>query len=427
MERAATIREHLFSLNTLGIKYDLDRMVAAASAIGHPEKNYPAFHVAGTNGKGSVCTYLESCLRAGGRKTGLFVSPHIAHFEERFLINGRPVAEPVWLSAYDSLRPVIDDLKLTFFEATTLMAFEIFKRERIDWAVFETGLGGRLDATNVVIPRVSVIARLAMDHTAYLGNDLLSIAGEKLGIVKNAVPLVMEQPAAPEIRILAEKVCTARQAPLHLVGREMAAETTLDDSGADFAFEGRRYRINLAGEYQVINALLALTALRDAGINDPAANARGMESARLPGRFHIVNARGREMVFDVGHNPDAAESFCRTLERHMFRQAPAIGAKSLCMVLGIMKDKDIAGMLPHYARLAGRLILARPANDRAAATADLRRFVPVDFPGSCIECRDIPQAIDLALDGSEEIVVVAGSFFTVGEAMAHLGIEPYKF
>ena len=426
MERASTIREHLFSLTTLGIKYDLDRMVAAASAIGNPERSYPAFHVAGTNGKGSVCTYLESCLRAGGRKTGLFMSPHIAHFEERFLINGRPVAEPIWLSAYDTLRPVIDDLQLTFFEATTLMAFEIFKRERIDWAVFETGLGGRLDATNVVIPRVSVIGRLAMDHTGYLGDELLSIAGEKLGIVKNGVPLVMARPELPGIAMLAEKVCATRQAPLHLVGREMASETVLDDSGAAFVFEGRRHRINLAGEYQVTNALLALAALREAGIDDHSAHARGMENARLPGRFQIVTARGREIVFDVGHNPDAAESFCRALERHIRRQSREIDAQSLCIVLGIMKDKDIAGMLPHYAGLARRLILVQPAVDRAAATADLRRCVPVDFAGSCLECRDIPQAVDLALNGSEEVVVVAGSFYTVGEAMRHLGIEPYE-
>jgi dihydrofolate synthase/folylpolyglutamate synthase len=425
MERVSIIREHLFSLTTLGIKYDLDRMVAAAAAIGNPHNRYPCFHVAGTNGKGSVCAYLESGLRACGHKTGLFMSPHLVRFEERFLIDGRPIAESAWLAVYDSLVPVIDNLKLTFFEATTLIAFEIFRQERVDWAVFETGLGGRLDATNVVKPRISLITRLAIDHTGYLGDDLLSIAGEKLGIVKNAVPCIMALPDQPAIAGLAASICKDRRAPLRLIDNSMAMEIVIGDQGATFSLDGRRYRINLAGGYQVTNALLAVSAMHEAGIGDHDAIARGLENARLPGRFQVVAVRGKRIVFDVGHNPDSAMSFCRALRYRFHKGESKRALPSFCIVLGIMKDKDYAGMLPHYARLAKRLLLAKPATSRAAATADLRRFVPPDFAGECHEFQDTMGAIDAALDGQQETIVVAGSFFTVGEAMRYLGIEPY--
>jgi len=178
MTNAGDIRTHLFSLATRGIKYDLDRMRHAALMCNNPQDQYSSFHVAGTNGKGSTCAFLESVLRSCGKKTGLFTSPHLVRFEERFMINGRPIGEALWLAVYEDLRPTIDEQELTFFEATTLMAFELFLREKVEWAVFETGLGGRLDATNVVVPRVSVISRLALDHKEYLGNDLVSVAGK---------------------------------------------------------------------------------------------------------------------------------------------------------------------------------------------------------------------------------------------------------
>ncbi len=291
--------------------------------------------------------------------------------------------------------------------------------------MFETGLGGRLDATNVVAPRVSLITRLAVDHTGYLGDDLLSIAGEKLGIVKNDIPLIMARPDEPGIAGLAVNICNDRHAPLRLIDRSMASDVAIDGQGASFAFEGKRYRINLPGDYQVINALLALSALHEAGIRDHAAVAAGLDNARLPGRFQAVIARGKRIIFDVGHNPAAAESFCRALEDQFYNRTFEQRLPSICIVLGIMRDKDYAAMLPHYARCARRLILAKPATDRAATTVDLRRAVPADFTGACAEFQDIAEAIDHALNGPEDVVVVAGSFFTVGEAMKAMGIEPY--
>jgi dihydrofolate synthase / folylpolyglutamate synthase len=422
MERGEEIRKHLFSLSARGIKYDLERMRDAAAAIGNPQRTYPCVHVAGTNGKGSVCAYLESCLRASGLRTGLFTSPHLVRFEERFMIGGMPVHEPVWLESYRDLQPVIDRFRLTFFEASTLIAFEIFKRNRVEWAVLETGLGGRLDATNVVVPAVSVISRIALDHKEYLGNDLASIFYEKLGIVKKGIPLVIAEPEDGRLRALVRERCNALDAPFYFVNKNEADGCVIDAVGASFLFHGQDYRINLAGEFQVSNALCALSALKAAGVTAGHAEAvvKGMDRTRLPGRFHTMNVKDRTVVFDVGHNPDAAMTFCRALKEKYKGQ-------SVCFVLGIMNDKDIAGMLVHYAAAAGRIICTAPVTERAAPAETIKNLVPGDFKGRVSAASTIVLAIEEAFASKENVICIAGSFFTVGEAMGYLDIDPYKY
>ena len=418
MPDAAIIRDHLFSLTTLGIKYDLNRIVAAADACGNPQNAYQSVHVAGTNGKGSTSTFCASALARCSFRVGLFMSPHLVRFEERFLIDGKPIDESLWVEVYGDLRPVIDRLQLTFFEASTLIAFELFKRRRVDWAVFETGLGGRLDATNIIVPRVSIVTRLAMDHREYLGETLASVASEKLGIVKPGVPLVMAKPKEQEITLFVERLCRGKETLYRLVNQEEATNVVTCDRGSSFDWEGRRYRINLVGDFQVINALLALNGLKAAGLSDYAAIAAGLADARLPGRFQILRVRNRTVVFDVGHNPNAAEAFCRAFKNRF-------GKASLCLVLGIMKDKDIHAMMRHYDGIAKRIICCAPATTRATPAGDLVRHLSGDFPGECQSTETVASAVDIALNGTEEIVCIAGSFFTVGEGMAHLGIEPY--
>jgi dihydrofolate synthase / folylpolyglutamate synthase len=421
MERdAESVRRHLFSLSSRGIKYDLDRMLSAIEACGNPQKAYSCFHVAGTNGKGSVCSYLESCLRCCGFKTGLFTSPHLVRFEERFMINGIPVDEPLWLRVYRDLQAKIDRFRLTFFEASTLIAFEIFKREKVGWAVFETGLGGRFDATNVVVPAVSVITRVAMDHMEYLGNDCASIAGEKLGIAKRGVPLIMFEPEDAGIKTLAVKHCEKTGAPCRFVNKSGETGCIADADGASFRFDGNNYRINLPGEFQVDNALLALAALKAAGLSgeNPGAIAEGLSHAWLPGRFQTTEVRGRPVVFDVGHNPDAARAFCLSL-RERFK------TQSICLILGIMKDKDIAGMMAHYVTVAWRIICTAPATDRAAAPETIKNMVPETFNNGLSVASTVAAAVEAALASPEEVICIAGSFFTVGEAMRYLNVNPY--
>lgn len=419
MERCAEIRKHLFSLVTRGIKYDLERMISAAEVCGNPQNAYPCFHVAGTNGKGSICAYLDSGLRSCGYRIGLFASPHLVRFEERFLIDGIPMGEAVWLDVYSDLQSAIEKFRLTFFEASTLMAFEIFRRRKVQWAVFETGLGGRLDATNVVVPAVSVISRIAMDHMDYLGTDLASIASEKLGIVKPGIPLIMAKSENRAINALAAKRCEETGTSCRFVDKTDCADCRIDSEGASFIWKNNRYRVPLRGEYQVVNALLALNALDVAGIKKQQAIALGLEKTWLPGRFQAMTIRNRGVIFDVGHNPDAARAFCRSLGR-------ISKGKSICFVLGIMKDKDIAGIMAHYSAVASRFVCTAPATERAAAPEVLQKNIPGVFKGTCSMAATVAGAIESAFKSTEDIICIAGSFFTVGEAMEYLKIDPYN-
>jgi dihydrofolate synthase/folylpolyglutamate synthase len=393
-------------------------MRAAAERIGNPQNEYRSFHVAGTNGKGSVCAYLDSCLRRMGFATGLFTSPHIVDFEERFIINGRPVASESWVAVYRDLSPIIEELGLTFFEAATLIAFELFKREKVEWAVFETGLGGRLDATNILGPKVAVVTRLAMDHMDLLGSDLAAIALEKLGIVKSGVPLVMAEPDELEIRKLALDLCLQNGSTCEFVSSSMAQEIGQAGGMLWFTHNNQRCDLPFAGAYQIANALVAVHSLNAAGFRDQPLIAEGIRSAFLPGRFQIVVVKGKAVVLDVSHNPDAAKAFADTFTANF------PGRKTL-LVTGIMKDKDATGILRCYCSVASKIILTRPDVERSAETADLRASLPVDFTGDVKEIPSVSTAVVAALDSSEDIVCVVGSFFTVGEAMKALGIEPY--
>ena len=411
------IRKHLFSLTNRGIKYNLDRIREAARKCGKPQLAYPCFHVAGTNGKGSTCAFLQTMLQRMGYRTGLFTSPHLIHFEERFQIDGVPVAEELWREVYEVQREVIDELHLTFFEATTLMAFELFKRNGVEWAIFETGLGGRFDATNIVKPEVSVITKIAMDHMDYLGDSLAAIASEKLGIVKEMTPLVFADNQDASVMELVRKTCAAQKAPCSVIGNNHAGSVMIDESGSQFFFKGVRYTTAMSGTYQVLNAMLALEAMECAGLNDRDAMVAGIRNAFVPGRFQLVHYNGKKIIFDVGHNPDAAEVLIETIHSRFQSQ-------SICIVTGIMRDKDWESILKKYCSIADKIIVTRPATDRAALPEMLRCCINYNtIPTECIDT--VADAVTAALKGTEEIVCIAGSFFTVGEALVTLGINPY--
>jgi dihydrofolate synthase/folylpolyglutamate synthase len=418
MESSQQIALRLFSRTTHGIKLGLERMQTAAQRLDNPQNKYRSIHVAGTNGKGSVCAYLESCLRRMGFTTGLFTSPHIVDFEERFIINGAPVSGEKWVGVYRDLEQIINELGLTFFEAATLIAFELFKRENVEWAIFETGLGGRLDATNILRPSVSVITKIAMDHMDFLGNDLAAIAGEKIRIVKQGVPLVMAEPLEPGIRKLALAWCLQNGSRCQFVSESMAQEAATSGCGPAFTWHDQKFKLPLAGRYQIQNALAAIRALNIAGFNDLAIIAEGVHSTVLPGRFQVLQMRGKTIVFDVGHNPDAAQSFVETLASVLPDAAP-------CLVTGIMKDKDAAGIFEHYCKKASRIILTRPDVERSADTGELRSKVPAWFKGDVVEIGRVGDAVDAAIASECDVVCVAGSFYTVGEGMEKLGVAPY--
>jgi len=412
MQSPEEIKSRLFSLFNKGIKYDLDRMFKAASLCENPQKYYLSVHVAGTNGKGSTCAYVESVLRHAGYKTGLYTSPHITNFEERFRINGVDIAEDVWVDVYRDLEAIINDLGLTFFEAATLMAFEIFRRVGVEYAVFETGMGGRLDATNIITPKVSIITKLALDHREYLGDGILEITGEKLGIVKTGVPVVMLDPKNESIRRLAQNKCDDLDSELTLVNINDADNVVCGDGGVSFNYRNHQYDLSLFGKHQAENALLALNALERIGDFDYQAIYDGMKAASVSGRFQVADIDGRTVVFDVGHNPDAAEVLVDALNARF-------PDKRISFVIGMMKDKDAASIINILTQCASAFYFAKPKTERAAEPADLCALTEGKFDGRIIIGQNVEDALRRAVGDTahDDVICVTGSFYTVSEAL----------
>jgi dihydrofolate synthase / folylpolyglutamate synthase len=290
----------------------------------------------------------------------------------------------------------------------------------VDWAVFETGLGGRLDATNIIIPQVSVITGIAIDHTDYLGPTLHSIAVEKLGIVKDGCPLVFTKNRDQSIMELAAKTCAEKNAQLHIVSTDDVSEIGDDQFGVKFTWHNKLYRSPLHGTHQVTNALCALNALQCVGINEYKTQKKGLENAFIPGRFQIIEHKGKTIVIDVGHNPDGASVVVSTLDKK-FR------GKSVCFVTGMMKDKDTSGILKQYCIIADHIILTKPLIARAAQPVELLNAVEIEYLKKCEICSTVSEAVRKALERDEEVVCITGSFYTVSEAFQYLGIDPYKY
>jgi dihydrofolate synthase / folylpolyglutamate synthase len=408
--------QRIFSYTARGIKYDLERMRVAVERVGNPQRSFRSIHVAGTNGKGSACAYADSILRRAGHQTGLYTSPHILDFEERFVVDGKPISADAWLDIFREVEPRIADLKLTFFEIATVLCFEIFRRSGVEWAVLETGMGGRLDATNVVVPQVSIITSIDMDHTEYLGPDLLSIAGEKLGIVKENVPLVMIRPPSLALQRKAREVCEERRSALTFVDLAIAEHLTFLDGRAAFTYDNMTFHLPLAGSAQVLNALCAIKACEQLDMGDRETRRKGIEATFLPCRFQVTRVGDKTVVFDVAHNPGAARILVDTLK------ATFPGRKVL-FVTGVMKDKDIKGILRYLAEVAAGFVFTQPRTERACPASELSAFLSDRHEVSQLVVPAVATAVDAALTSAEGIVCVTGSFYTVGEALSHLGLS----
>jgi dihydrofolate synthase/folylpolyglutamate synthase len=400
--------QYLFSLEQFGIKFGLENIAAIVARLGHPERTFTSVHVAGTNGKGSVTAMVDASLRAAGHKSARYTSPHLVDLSERFVIDGRPVAQDDLRAAVSDVRDVIDSLRgggeleaqPTFFEVTTAVAFELFRRAHVDVAVLEVGLGGRLDATNVVAPPqlvATAITSIAFDHQLYLGGSLREIAFEKAGIVKPGVPLVVG-PLAAEAWTAIESIARERGAPIIQAAPEDAAGVP----------------IGLSGAHQIANAAVAIRLLQivDAhGLRVPsAAIDAGLAEPGWPGRLEARSLPGgRELLLDAAHNPAGAAALASYLEREAGAKRP--------LVFAAMRDKDLAGMFLALLPAVSRLIATRASNPRSAepeALAERARAVAPGLPVS-IEPR-ISDALAEAWRYSPRIVV-AGSIFLLGDVL----------
>jgi dihydrofolate synthase/folylpolyglutamate synthase len=414
--------DYLFARTTGKSKLGLERTAALLREMGDPHEQLRSLHVAGTNGKGSVCATLETLLRAKGLRVGKYTSPHLLDFRERFLVNGRPVDEQFVVDFIDRWTPTVERIGATFFEATTAMAFDLFAREEVDAAIIETGLGGRLDSTNVVHPLVAGVTSIGIDHTEYLGDTREAIAAEKAGIFKGGVPAVIGE-RDPAIRSLLADFATDRGASRILDVTVDAApdEVSVGADGTTFTVsigsERGRVRTGLAGAHQASNASLALLMLSAAGgaFSTSLSQAReALPAVRLPGRFQRV---GR-YIFDVAHNPDGAAVLAETVKAV---QPPTPRAVVLC----VLTDKDWRGVMTALSPVVDTFVLtdaptapASRAWDRESAAAFAR-----ERGWSVMSEPDFDRALVRATEVSST-VVVTGSFHTVGDAMARLNVDP---
>jgi dihydrofolate synthase/folylpolyglutamate synthase len=401
---------HLGSARRFGMKLGLDPIRHIAARLGEPQERLRFIHIAGSNGKGSTAAFCESCLRVAGYRVGLYTSPHLVSIRERLQVDRQPIAEADFAKGMSAVVAASEG-EPTFFELMTGLALWYFERENVDWVVWETGLGGRLDATNIVRPAVSVITSIALEHTQYLGTRLEEIAREKAGIIKPGVPVVTGVEAGPAADVIAAE---SRQfgAPLHEVAREVPAENLGLRDGRQFArLDDHDYALGLIGGHQVRNAACALAALRQ--LSEPPsaeAIASGLESASWAGRFQIVS-ESPLMVIDGAHNAAAMERLLETWRDFLAIRGSA-GARAH-LVFGAVSDKDITGMarllLPHIKRVT----LVRLSSERSADPADLARY----FPG--VSCAFLDSVAAWRPVGDLP-VLVTGSLFLAGEMLAHL-------
>jgi len=421
------------------VSYDLRRMDELLARLGNPHLKAESVHVVGTKGKGSIAAMIASGLTAAGYRTGLYTSPHLIDIRERFRINGELIPQAAIVELVAALKPEVTEVnrkatygKLTTFELLTALCFLYFARESVDFQVVEAGLGGRLDATNVVNAGVCAIASINLDHTEVLGGSLTEIATEKAGIIKPG-SVVVSSPQPDEAARVIEAVCLERSAGLVRVGGDVTWEGLgFDNGGQLLNVKGRldSYRLSLPllGRYQLENAAVAaavLEVLAEKGFGVSRGSIiSGLEQVRWPGRFQILG-HNPLIVADGAHNPASARELRRSLEhylegccRYAHRGKPF---KPAILVFGISWDKDIAGIVPELHPFFDRVIATRSHHPRSMAVAS----VASEFGRYGIEARTeetVPGALSLAQEiaGKQGFICITGSLFVVGEAIEYL-------
>jgi dihydrofolate synthase/folylpolyglutamate synthase len=417
------------------VKFELDRLRALMQEMGDPHLAYPVIHIAGTKGKGSVTSFCVSALQEAGYKVGMYTSPHLIDYTERIQVNSEPISRARLIDLVDEMKPYIENVpEITTFEITTALGFLYFMRENVDVAVIEVGLGGRLDATNIVNPVVTVITSISYDHMYLLGNTLTEIAGEKAGIIKPGIPVIVS-PQEEEARLAIEKIANERQSPIVQVGKELLfapishsldrqvmlvwpseEQDNLDhyiESGGLDEWEPTRLSIPLLGYHQVENAATAYAALltfrkfsldiTDTAIKD------GFAKVRWPGRFELLQRRP-PVILDSAHNRDSARKLRLALDDY-FPGLPVI------LVFGASEDKDLHGMFAELMPRVDHVIATRSFHPRSLDPQMIMDMAH-QFGHSARIVEDVVDAMDAAIkmNKGEAIVLITGSIFVVAGA-----------
>ncbi|MGQ0798422.1 MAG: bifunctional folylpolyglutamate synthase/dihydrofolate synthase [Methanobacteriota archaeon] len=425
MDYEATLQE-LYRLERFGIKLGLDNIRRLLELLGDPHRGLRAVHVTGTNGKGSVSAYAASALKAAGYRVGLYTSPHLIRFNERIRVDGEPIADADVLRLWHDMQPAVTTLAgrrrtdhPTFFEVTTAMAFQYFLERRVDAAVVEVGMGGRMDATNVIDGLVAVLTRIGLEHTEHLGKTVTRIAREKAGIIKPGARVVtVDQETLPAIQAR----CTEVSADLTVVGRDVDAKRLSQD------LRGQRVRVAgafgtldvetpLLGSFQVENvglAVAALAELRSKGFDVPdRAIVDGIGATRWSARLQVVRERPTVLV-DGAHNGPAIRALAQSVEE-------LLPGRRFFLVTGVLEDKDLAAFAESLGPRSKRVFACRPKSHRAFPAEQVAAAFRPHVDATVVPA--VGDGIDEALReaGPDDVVLITGSIYTAGEALAHLG------
>ena len=421
--------DYLLSLEKFGIKFGLTNIQTLVTALGNPHTHFKSILVAGTNGKGSVTAMTDLALRSAGLRVARYTSPHLVQLEERFAIDGKPVETPMLVGAIEQMRQLIDDLLAkgaldappTFFEVTTAIAFELFRRAHVDVAVLEVGLGGRLDATNVVQPIAAAITSIDFDHEQYLGNTLAAIAAEKAGVIRRGIPVVIG-PVPSEARDVLVSMCELSGGELVEADAGVRVETTSAGGRTSIRLatplrDYGRVQLGLRGDHQVPNTLVAVRLLEQLERQLPvtaAAITAGIRDVRWPGRLQMLEVPGgRRVLLDAAHNPAGAWALAGYLKREFPEPLP--------IVFGAMRDKDVTLMLKALLPVASEFVMTEPDSPRAHSAADLAALARKLSTSMTITLEPAPsRALQRAWTHCP-LVCAAGSIFLIGNLLDTMG------
>jgi dihydrofolate synthase / folylpolyglutamate synthase len=399
--------QFLCGLQMFGANFGLERAEKLAALAGHPEKKLRFIHVAGTNGKGSTCAMLESIYRNAGLRVGLFTSPHLVSFRERIQINRELISQNEIVRLVSEIQALLKNFPAdnhpTMFEVVTVMALKFFAEQNCDLVIWETGLGGRLDATNIVTPLASVITNIGFDHTQWLGDTLAKIAAEKAGIIKNEIPVVTAVENFEALAVI-EKVAAEKNAPLVKTNSE---------------FRIQNVKLPLLGEHQKQNAALALATVEVLENQIPVSQNQieaGLQKVNWPGRLQLVERGAQKILLDGAHNVAGAETLRAALEKNFPKTRPII-------IFGALADKNWPDICKILAPLADTIFTVPVASSRSADVNEVARIFCAENPAAeVIVCQNFSAAMFACKD--EPFVVVTGSLYLIGEALEQLGILP---
>jgi dihydrofolate synthase/folylpolyglutamate synthase len=431
------VQEYLESLSLFGMHFGLDRIKMLLSGLGDPQLAFPAVHVTGTNGKGSVCKMLACILQEAGYRTGLYMSPHLERFNERISVDGTCISDNDLVESVSKVRPVVDEMakegkgrQCTYFEATTAVAFDHFRKVGVDMAVIEVGLGGRLDATNIIDPLLSIITNISLEHTDVLGKTVEKIASEKAGIIKKGRPVVTAARESVAVDVF-RKAAAKNKSPFYIMQREVRRRPksrSLAGQGFGLYTDREAYRelfSPMVGRFQLENAALAVLSaeiLESSGLTiSPEHIKKGIARAKLPGRMEFASLRPN-ILLDSAHNPAAARAASVELED----LKKIAGWDKVHLLFGVLADKDLTGVLEPLLAQSDSLTYTKPSTDRALdigrASERVEKLTEATGKNDVTFMREPDRALHSVMKraSAKDLILVTGSMYLVGEIRGEL-------